>query len=87
MCDKDDSLFQFDTGSPLCHDCVHCVSDEWETTCKQGPYKRDLVCGYISYHSCSAMRQETGRCGPKGNLYQKNPKHDFVDRLIAWFHG
>lgn len=87
MCDKDDSLFQFDTGSPVCKDCAHYLDDEYTDECKQGPYKRDLVSGHIHYHSCFGMRQETGRCGPKGTLYQKKPKHDFVDRLIAWFHG
>lgn len=86
MCDKEE-VWTLDDKSPLCRDCIHCESDEWDTNCKQGPYKRDLVRGYISYHACDSMRRETGRCGPKGNLYQKKPKHDFVDRLIAWFHG
>ena len=87
MCDKDDSLFQFDTVGPICRDCAFYVDTEYSEECKQGPYRQDMVSGHISLHGCSSMRQETGRCGPKGTLYQKKPKHDFVDRLIAWFHG
>ena len=86
MCDKEE-VWTLDDKSPLCYDCVNFIDDEYDSGCKQGPYRRDMVSGYVHYHSCQAMRQETGRCEPTGNLYQKKPKHDFVDRLIAWFHG